>query len=216
MPIDIDRFETAKSLDAPPTSERILRFLRRNPDQAYTRSEIATAIDADPETVGTNLTRLKERGLVSHRSPYWALPSEDRSADEAETESTTDQPKRAGSVQRTVGSDGRHGIHGRAADAFVQTVENELGEDIEAVYLFGSVARGTETERSDVDVLAVVADGADFGAVDDRLLAIAYDVQLEHGVVVEVHTQRVEEFRERRDRGEPFVRTVVEEGVRRA
>lgn len=215
MPIDIDRFETAESLEAAPTSGRILRFLRRNPDRAYTRSEIAAAIDADPETVGTNLTRLKERGQVSHRSPYWALPPGDRSADDAEAETATDQPEPARSVQTTTGSNDRHGIHGRAADAFVEAVENELGEGIEAVYVFGSVARGTETERSDVDVLAVVADGVDFGAVDDRLLAIAYDVQLEHGVTVEVHTQRAEEFRERRDRGEPFVRTVVEEGVRR-
>lgn len=215
MPIDIDRFETAESLEAAPTSERILRFLRRNRDRAYTRSEIAEAIDADPETVGTNLTRLKARGLVSHRSPYWALPPDDRSADDAETGATTVQSEWAERAQTTDGADGQHGTHGRAADAFVEAVESELGEGIEAVYVFGSVARGTETERSDVDVLAVVADGADFGAVDDRLLDVAYDVQLEHGVSVEVHTQRAEEFRERRERGEPFVRTVVEEGVRR-
>ncbi|SFR93392.1 MarR family protein [Halomicrobium zhouii] len=215
MPIDIERFETGESLDAPPTSERILRFLRRNPDRAYTRSDIATAIDADPETVGTNLTRLKERGLVRHRSPYWALAPDTGSVDDAQAEKTTDHPERPRNVKTTTGTDGPEGAHGRAADAFVEAVENELDERIEAVYVFGSVARGAETEQSDVDVLAVVADDADFGAVDDRLLDIAYDVQLDHGVVVEVHTLRGEEFRERRDRGEPFARTVVEEGVRR-
>jgi len=215
VPIDIAHFEDAETLGPPPTSERILQFLRRNGGRAFTRSEIAAGIDADPETVGTNLTRLKERGTVRHRSPYWALAPEATSADSADGEATTDQSELEERVQSMAGPGGRHGTHGRAADAFVEAVESEIGEGIEAVYLFGSVARGTETERSDVDVLAVVADDAEFGAVDDRLLAIAYDVQLEHGVVVEVHTLRTKAFRERRDRGEPFVRTVVEEGVRR-
>ena len=47
-----------------PTGERIIRFLAANSDKAFTRSEIAAAIDGDTNTVGTNLSRLKERSLA--------------------------------------------------------------------------------------------------------------------------------------------------------
>jgi len=35
--------------------------------------DLADAIEAVPETVGTNLNRLKSRGLVRHQAPYWAF-----------------------------------------------------------------------------------------------------------------------------------------------
>jgi Mn-dependent DtxR family transcriptional regulator len=40
---------------------------------AFTRSEIAAGTGEDANTVGTALSRLKDRGLVRHRSSYWAL-----------------------------------------------------------------------------------------------------------------------------------------------
>lgn len=73
MPISIDRFEDGKELRERTTSERIVRFLLGHNEQAFTRGEIADALDADPNTVGTNLSRLKEQELVRHRAPYWAI-----------------------------------------------------------------------------------------------------------------------------------------------
>jgi predicted nucleotidyltransferase len=102
--------------------------------------------------------------------------------------------------------------HRKAAAAFIERVRDSLDDAIEALYLFGSVARDSETAGSDVDVLAVIADDANFAAVDDQLLDLAYDVQLEYAVRVEVHAIQASEFAARKDRGEPFVRTVVEEG----
>jgi hypothetical protein len=67
-----------------------------------------------------------------------------------------------------------------------------------------------------VDVLAVISDEADYATVDDQLLDIAYDVQLEYGARVEVHSIRASEFAARNERGDPFIRTVLaagEEGV---
>lgn len=46
-------------------------------DHAFTRGEIAESIDRDPNTVATNLSRLKKRGLVQHRDRYWALTDDD-------------------------------------------------------------------------------------------------------------------------------------------
>lgn len=71
MPISIDAFES-EALHDPSVPEQVVAFLAANDDTAYTRSEIASALDADPNTVGTALSRLKDRGLVRHRGRYWA------------------------------------------------------------------------------------------------------------------------------------------------
>ncbi|EMA52431.1 helix-turn-helix domain-containing protein [Halococcus thailandensis] len=72
MPIGIDRFEDGEEIRRT-TSERIVRFLLAHDEQAFTRVEIAEALDVAPNTVGTNLSRLKKRDLVRHREPYWAI-----------------------------------------------------------------------------------------------------------------------------------------------
>lgn len=220
MPVDIDRFEQGTPLGELTTSERIVRFLAANDAQAYTRREIAEAIDRDPETVGTNLTRLKNRGLVRHREPYWAF-TDDRGHARAVLEDRYDDEAVAsilGDVEHREPADGRRaalpsdrGSHGPAARDFFDRVRDRLGDAVEALYLFGSVARGAETSSSDVDILAVVADDADYAVVDDVLLELAYDVQLDHEVRVEVHSLRAGEFNDRRERGDPFVRSVLAE-----
>jgi hypothetical protein len=73
MPISIDEFEAVAPEDERSTAELIVRFLIENSEQAFTRSEIAEAVDRAPTTVGTNLSRLKDRGLVRHRKQYWAI-----------------------------------------------------------------------------------------------------------------------------------------------
>lgn len=98
--------------------------------------------------------------------------------------------------------------HRDAATAFSDRVAEAFDDEVLSLYLFGSVAEGTHGRDSDVDVLAVVADDADYGAVDDRLLDIAYEVLLDYGVPVEVHTMRASEFAARQERGEPFVTSV--------
>lgn len=95
-----------------------------------------------------------------------------------------------------------------------EQIKDRLGDVVEAVYLFGSVARGDETMASDVDLLVVIDDTAEFASVDDQLLDIAYEVSLEHGRRVEIHPLRNETFTTRKERGEPFVNTVMTEGER--
>jgi predicted nucleotidyltransferase/DNA-binding transcriptional ArsR family regulator len=223
MPIDIGRFEDGAGLGEPSTSERIVRFLITHEDQAYTRAELANALDVKPETVGTNLTRLKDRGLVRHREPYWAFAGDRERArkilherdmdDLAALVSAPAGEANPGSQGPPEGS-GFDGVHRSAASAFVDRIRTRLGDAIETCYLFGSVARGTESASSDVDVLVAVADEEDFETIDDQLLDAAFDVQLEYDVRIEVHSMPVGEFETRRERGEPFVRTIVEEGAR--
>lgn len=212
MPIDVDRLDADRDR---PTSARVVRFLAAHDDRAYTRREIADAVSADPETVGTNLSRLKARGLVRHREPHWAFTDDRERAIEALRDRYDDalvDDLVGGSRSTSTGVPTDASAHREAADAFTERVRDRLGDAVDSLYLFGSVRRGTAAADSDVDVLAVVADDADYAAVDDGLLDVAYDVQLEHGVRVEVHSIEAGEFVERRERGDPFVRAVVETG----
>lgn len=77
MPVSIDDFESGNLPQGPSVPEQVVTFLYGQRDKAFTRSEIAAAIDEDPNTVGTALSRLKERDLVRHKGEYWAI-TEDR------------------------------------------------------------------------------------------------------------------------------------------
>lgn len=56
MPINIDDFAEGRLPDVPSVPEQVVRFLAANDDRAFTHSEIAAGIDADPNTVGTALS----------------------------------------------------------------------------------------------------------------------------------------------------------------
>lgn len=73
MPVDIDDFESGDLPDGPSVPAQVVAFLDANREQAFTRSEIASAIDEGPNAVGTALSRLKDRDLVRHRGEYWAI-----------------------------------------------------------------------------------------------------------------------------------------------
>ena len=73
MPISIDEFETHEPEEGMTNAERVLRFLARNDDRAYKAVEIAEATGVEENSIHPVLNRLKERGLVRHREPYWAV-----------------------------------------------------------------------------------------------------------------------------------------------
>ncbi|PSQ62496.1 MAG: hypothetical protein BRD21_05895, partial [Halobacteriales archaeon SW_8_66_22] len=64
MPVRIEEFESGDFPQGPNVPEQVLTYLYTNRDKAFTRSEIATGIDEEPNTVETALTRLKQRNLV--------------------------------------------------------------------------------------------------------------------------------------------------------
>lgn len=92
MPVDIAEFEAGTVADAPSVPEQVVTYLYSNRDHAFTRAEIASALDADPNTVGTALSRLKHRGLVRHKGNYWAITDDDkRVADAYDLHTTTER-----------------------------------------------------------------------------------------------------------------------------
>ncbi len=92
MPVRIDAFESGDLPTGPSVPEQVLIYLYGNRDKAFTRAEIAIAIDEDPNTVGTALSRLKQRALVRHKGEYWAITTDlDRLADAYDLHSITER-----------------------------------------------------------------------------------------------------------------------------
>jgi predicted nucleotidyltransferase len=97
--------------------------------------------------------------------------------------------------------------HRQAFEQFAEEAKEELGDSLKQLYLYGSVARGDETEDSDIDVFAVVESEEDL----DYLRDLAYEAGvLERGVFISVQGQTEERHRERENH--PFIRTVTGEG----
>lgn len=98
--------------------------------------------------------------------------------------------------------------HEEAFEAFADRVTEQFGDEIHEIVCFGSVARGeARGVSSDVDILVVAADPS----LEAPLREVAYEVQLEYGVVLSLHFYGAERFDERRDH--PFLRSALSEGV---
>lgn len=86
----------------------------------------------------------------------------------------------------------------RAFEEFARAAQEVLGERIHEIILYGSVARGEATERSD--------------SKDDtgELFQLAFDIGLEHDVVITPYMQTKAHFESRQEF--PFLKNVLSEG----
>ncbi|MUW14775.1 MarR family transcriptional regulator [Halorubrum sp. CBA1125] len=75
--IDIDEFEDTDEFETQSDTERIVLFLDENDDRAWKAATIAERLGLDTDAVSAILSRLKERGLVRHKSPYWAITDDE-------------------------------------------------------------------------------------------------------------------------------------------
>ena len=77
--ISIEEFESADAdeLGELNDTERIVSFLDTNADRAWKAASIATELGLETDAVNSILSRLKNRGLVRHKRPYWAITDDD-------------------------------------------------------------------------------------------------------------------------------------------
>lgn len=97
-----------------------------------------------------------------------------------------------------------------ALSRFVRGLEQHLGDKVWGLYLFGSVAKGTDTPESDIDVLVVYSGGSKKeveGIVDE----LAFDIACETGEGLETILMSEEEYKTGTGRS-PFLWEVLQFG----
>ncbi|MBC7077226.1 MAG: nucleotidyltransferase domain-containing protein [Synergistales bacterium] len=85
-----------------------------------------------------------------------------------------------------------------------------LGEELEAVVLYGSQARGDAEAGSDIDVLCVMRGWFDYGALIRKTAEAAAEISLKYDVVISTSFVTSEDYRRRKT---PFLMNVRREGV---
>jgi uncharacterized protein len=78
----------------------------------------------------------------------------------------------------------------------------------EKIILFGSAARGDKSPQSDADFLIIKKDTPHYGA--DRIRELSR--MIERNIPIDLLVYRPEEFQERIEIGDPFLKAVLEEG----
>jgi len=104
------------------------------------------------------------------------------------------------------------------AVSYAKTVEQlrnrlvrELGDKIDSIVLYGSVAKNTANEESDIDVLVVARD--DEIGLYDKISKIRTQVDLENNTLTALVYVTCEEIEHYVKLGSPFMKNVSEEGV---
>ena len=164
---------------------RVLGLLLLHPDESLHGREIARRTGLPPGTLTRELKRLADVGLLNceRRGNQLAYSANRQSPIFEEL---------AGILRKTSG----------LADVVAQALE-PLTDSIDVAFIFGSVARGTETQGSDVDLMIIGS--VDFGVVVDALHLAQQ--QLSRDINPKVFTPR--DWRNRLEGRDPFLRDVV-------
>ena len=96
-------------------------------------------------------------------------------------------------------------------DELVKGILEIIGGTVNAIVLYGSVARGTADKDSDVDIALIINDSLS-PADDDRLADFVVDMNLKYNKVFSVIDIAAAEYRKWREII-PFCKNVVKEGV---
>ncbi|MBC7114615.1 MAG: uncharacterized protein PWR13_283 [Archaeoglobi archaeon] len=96
-----------------------------------------------------------------------------------------------------------------ALEEFANRAVEELGDRIDAIILYGSLARGEADENSDIDILVIT----DHAEIRERIYDIAYDVNLKYDVLLSFFFIDKERFLRLIELKSPFAESILEEGV---
>lgn len=175
----------AASLLFPASYRRqVLSLLLLNPDRKLHVREIARLTGTTAGTLNKELARLHEAGLldreqVGNQLRYWANRSHQI------------YPELAGILRKTVG----------LANVLLEALA-PLAKKIKIAFVFGSMARGTESTGSDVDVLIIGS--LSFGTVVDAF----FPVQQQLGREINPKTFSVTEWKSKLAKKDAFITQV--------
>jgi predicted nucleotidyltransferase len=85
--------------------------------------------------------------------------------------------------------------HRKAFEEFAEEAENQLGDSLKKLVLYGSVARNEQKEESDVDIFAVVENREQ----KNQLEELAFDISVKNHVFMVPLIDTEEEFEAKKD-----------------
>jgi predicted nucleotidyltransferase len=100
-----------------------------------------------------------------------------------------------------------------AVEEFVKRLRQGLTSNMLDVRLFGSEARGEATSESDIDVLVVVQPDTDRVQLEDRIIDIAFDVNLDFGVYISPRVVTPGILNDPVWRETPFIKNVAQDSI---
>ena len=98
-----------------------------------------------------------------------------------------------------------------ALEKMIPGMQEIYGDLVDSIILYGSIARGTRAEDSDVDVAILLRAGAT-KAMRDQMLDLVVDLELECGRVLSVLCIDYDKFAEWKDIL-PFYKNIRKDGV---
>lgn len=101
--------------------------------------------------------------------------------------------------------------HIKAVEQLKNRLVNELGDGIESIVLYGSVAKKTAHEESDIDILIVTRD--EDKNLYDKISKIRTQIDLESNTLTTIVHLTSEELERYTKLGSPFIKSVAEEGI---
>lgn len=178
----------------------VLRFLKDNQDDFFSINEIAKKTSGSNPSVKSFLEDLSDLGLIKFRKKagsYLVEYNQDSRYDEAVKSILKVEIK---------------GLRREASMyAFTLFRDEDIGDNIESVVLYGSVARGTADANSDIDVLILVSDEANAERVMERALEISREKSDEETEIVPM-VQSIQEFSEGFTSANRFENNVARDG----
>lgn len=169
----------------PAVQLRVLGLLFGQPDRSFQGAELIRLVGSGAGAAHRVLTRLVESGLAT------VTPIGNQKHYRANSESPIYEELR-GLIAKTVG-----------IVAPLQLALAPLAEQIRAAFVYGSLAKGTDTAKSDVDLM-IIGDGLDYPEVYRRL----QEVESGLGRTINPTLYTAKEFRRRRKEGH-FVERVL-------
>jgi len=100
-------------------------------------------------------------------------------------------------------------IHEKALKDFLNRVTKELGESINSIVLYGSVARKEATKGSDIDILIISKMKE---KIAEKASDMSYDVDLKYTAATSLVYLTPKEIEHRIRVGSPFIENILKEG----
>jgi len=168
------------------TKRSLLKLFLTNPERAFYTREIAKLTGEPLNAVRRELGYLEKAGLLESRREgnlkYFEVVKE-----------FPFYPELKKIIYSTIGL-GDY-LRGRLKDS----------ESIELAFIYGSVAKNQERERSDIDLFVV-------GQIEEeKLHKLVSDIEKEIGREINYTLMAKKEFDQRTERGEPFIKRIERE-----